>query len=61
VIFNVVIDPGVLEDIQQAMNFYNKQEKGLGSKFESELNKHLNALRKILSFKFVMTMCVVFQ
>lgn len=45
-IFNVVIDPDVINDIQDAMNFYNEQEEGLGSKFENALNKHLITLRK---------------
>lgn len=44
--FSVVIDPGAIQDIQQAINYYDEQQPGLGVRFEAALNKHLTTLQK---------------
>ena len=44
--FNIVIEPVALLDIQQAIDYYDDQQIGLGKKFEAAVNKHLVALEK---------------
>lgn len=44
--FSLVIDPKAIEDIQQAIDYYDEQQVGLGERFEATLNKHLLSLRK---------------
>ena len=43
-VYNIVIDPRAIRDIQQAINYYDEQQAGLGKKFEEALNKHLLTL-----------------
>jgi toxin ParE1/3/4 len=45
-IFNVVIDPRAINDIQEAIYYYNERQKGLGNRFEEALNKQINLLEK---------------
>jgi toxin ParE1/3/4 len=40
------IDLRAIRDIQEAINYYDEQQSGLGRKFENELNKHLLTLEK---------------
>lgn len=44
--FTLVIDPGVIRDIQEAIDYYDEQQTGLGERFEAALNKHLLTLEK---------------
>jgi hypothetical protein len=44
--FVTVIDPGAMQDIQQALDYYEDQEPGLGKQFESTLNDSLLKLEK---------------
>lgn len=44
--FTVSIDPRAILDIQEAINYYDNQQVGLGRKFERELNKYFIALEK---------------
>jgi toxin ParE1/3/4 len=44
--YNIIIEPVALQDIQQAIDYYDEQQIGLGEKFEAALNKHLTALEK---------------
>jgi toxin ParE1/3/4 len=44
--FSIVIDPRAIKDIQEAINYYDEQQIGLGAKFEALINKHLSALEK---------------
>jgi toxin ParE1/3/4 len=37
----LVIDPIAMQDVQQAIDFYDQQQEGLGMKFERELNQNL--------------------
>jgi len=36
--YQVVLDHRALQDIQQAIDYYNKQEPGLGERFENTIN-----------------------
>ena len=53
--FPVVNDPGAIQDIPEAIDYYDKEQAGLGARFEGTLNKHLLTLEKILSSECVMT------
>jgi len=44
--YSLVIDPKAIEDIQQAIDYYDEQQSGLGKRFESALNKRLLTLEK---------------
>lgn len=44
--FNVVFMPQVLNDVQDAVDWYNKSQKGVGSRFFSVLKTHYKLLRK---------------
>jgi len=36
--FTLLIDPRAIQDIQDAIDYYDKQHAGLGGKFENALN-----------------------
>lgn len=55
--YSIVIEPAAIQDIQQAIDYYNEQQIGLSKKFEASLN-NLSLLRKTHSIKFDMTMCI---
>lgn len=42
--FDVVISASALQDVQDAVDYYDEQSIGLGEKFEAELNEFLIAL-----------------
>lgn len=42
--FEVIILPTALQDVQDAVDYYDNQSIGLGEKFEAELNEFLIAL-----------------
>jgi plasmid stabilization system protein ParE len=44
--FKVKIEPEARLDIQEAITWYNKQQKGLGKKFHADLLKHIDSLTK---------------
>jgi len=44
--FKVLYNPEIYSDIQQTIDWYNKQQAGLGTKFYSALNKQLQKLEK---------------
>ena len=44
--YSLVIDPNAIQDIQQAIDYYDEQQTGLGKRFESALNKRLITLEK---------------
>ncbi len=44
--FSIIIEPVALQDIQNAIDYYDEQLIGLGEKFEAALNQHLGALEK---------------
>jgi mRNA-degrading endonuclease RelE of RelBE toxin-antitoxin system len=48
--YSVVIDPLAIQDIQQAIEYCDEQQTGLGLKFEAALDKHLITLEKIPFF-----------
>lgn len=43
--FKIKIEPEVVEDIQNGIIWYNKQQAGLGKKFLSEIKHHINLLK----------------
>ena len=43
-VYKIVVDPKAIIDIQSAMNYYEKQQSGLGEKFLKVINKHFQAL-----------------
>lgn len=43
--FKIKIEPDAVEDIQQIISWYSKQQAGLGKKFLYELRTHLNLLK----------------
>lgn len=44
--YNVQIEQEALADIQEITDWYNKQQKGLGKRFQKITIKHLNSLNK---------------
>lgn len=44
--FTISIDKRAILDIQEAIDYYDNQQIGLGRKFERELNKYFLALEK---------------
>ena len=44
--FSIVIDHRALKDIQQAIDYYDEQQSGLGKRFEMVLHKNLRLLQK---------------
>lgn len=47
----VVIDPVAIEDIQQAVDYYENQQHGLGQRFGSDLDQHLMLLENNPRFR----------
>ena len=46
-VYSVEIDPRAIRDIQEAIDFYDEQQPGLGKKFEDIINQQLLALEKV--------------
>lgn len=44
--FTLVIDPRAIRDVQEAIDYYDGQQAGLGERFEAALSKHLLTLEK---------------
>ena len=44
--YTIDIDPRAIQDIQEAIAYYDEQQVGLGEKFEAVLNEHLLTLLK---------------
>lgn len=42
----VIIDPRALRDVQEAIDYYEEQQPGLGEKFEQVLNRYFLKLEK---------------
>jgi toxin ParE1/3/4 len=49
--FKIKIEPEARLDIQEAIDWYNKQEQGLGKKFHTQLLKHIESLSKAPYFE----------
>lgn len=43
--FKIKIEPEAIQDIQNVITWYNKQQAGLGKKFLSELKLHIKLLK----------------
>lgn len=44
--YKVKIEPEALSDIQEITDWYNKQQTGLGKRFQKTAIKHINSLNK---------------
>ena len=44
--FTLELDPRAIQDIQEAIDYYDEQLIGLGEKFEAYLNKYIKSLAK---------------
>lgn len=44
--YTIDIDPRAIRDVQQAIDYYEEQQAGLGVKFENALNNQLTTLEK---------------
>lgn len=56
--------PEALNDIEEAVNFYNTQQQGLGNKFLSEFEKVYKAIQlnpKFASVKYDKIRCAAFR
>jgi mRNA-degrading endonuclease RelE of RelBE toxin-antitoxin system len=42
--YKIIIDSDALKDIQDATDWYNKQVKSLGSRFQKQVKLHINFL-----------------
>ncbi len=42
--YNINIEPQAFKDVQNAINYYDEQQFGLGEMFEASLNTHLVSL-----------------
>jgi len=49
--FELLIQPSALDDIQEAIDYYDFQKDGLGEKFEEEVNSHLILISKAKFFQ----------
>ena len=43
--YSIVLDKRALNDIQQAIDYYDNESAGLGTKFENLLNQHFDKLK----------------
>ena len=41
--YKVAIDPEALQDIQSATDWYNEQQRGLGSRFQKQVKAQINS------------------
>lgn len=44
--YKIVIEPRAIVDAQKAMDYYDGKQIGLGEKFNSALNKHIESISK---------------
>ena len=44
--FTAVIDPRAMQDVQEAIEYYDEKQPGLGEEFEHHLNEHLQLIEK---------------
>jgi plasmid stabilization system protein ParE len=44
--FAILVEPRALADIQQAINYYDSRQAGLGKKFESAIDNHFSTISK---------------
>lgn len=49
--FNTVLDPRAIQDIQNAIDYYEEQQPGLGQQFEDTLNHNLHKLEQFPFFQ----------
>jgi hypothetical protein len=49
--FQLLIQPPALDDIQEAIGYYDSKRLGLGVEFEDELNKHFYSILNVKFFQ----------
>ena len=62
--YQIKIYPEALEDIQQATDWYNGQLPGLGARFQSQVIKQINKLKKlpeIYAIRYNDVRCIVIK
>lgn len=59
--YKVNINPEAIIDIQEAIDWYNTQQKNLGKKFYTAVLHQIVSLVKIPILRFVMMKCIVFH
>jgi len=45
--YKIKLTPSALNDLQNAIDYYNEQQKGLGKKFNLSIKKMFSQLRKV--------------
>jgi hypothetical protein len=59
--YTLSIEPEAIEDIQQAIDYYNSVKSGLGKKFFLQVDNQFNSLRKNpKAFEFVIIQYAVY-
>jgi hypothetical protein len=56
--YSIDIDPGAIRDVQQAIDYYDGQQAGLGEQFENALNRQLLTLENNPFFQIRYHECV---
>ena len=46
-VFKIKITPAAFHDLQNGIDYYNKQQKGLGKKFNAAITAMFNQLKKV--------------
>lgn len=59
-IFNIVIEPRALADIQEAIDYYESKQSGLGEYFYQVIDEHWIHYRKTLFLKLDIRIIEVF-
>ncbi len=60
--FKIKIEPEAYQDIQEGIDWYNRQQPGLGRKFHAELKTSFKKLKTnpFFSFRYDMTMYIAY-
>lgn len=59
--FKVVIEPRAIIDVQEAVDFYDSRQEGLGEYFYDTLNNHIEFLKANPFFKLNIKIIIVSQ
>jgi plasmid stabilization system protein ParE len=62
--YKVKIDPEAFTDIQEITDWYNRQQKGLGQKFQKSVVQNINALQKdpqIFAIRYKEIRCMIIK
>lgn len=62
--YKIQIDPEALADIQEITDWYNRQQSGLGKRFQNTTVKHINGLSKnphIYQIRYHQIRCMIIK